>query len=219
MSVQGDEFSGIVLIGIFLLLLIFFCGYAVGRPRRSNDENQGEGAVRKLLTHYFPDDSYHLLNNITLPIGDGTTQIDHILLSRSGIFVIETKHYKGWIFANPSSPQWTQIIYKNRYPFPNPVRQNYKHIKAVQKILDFIPPKHIHSLVVFTGDAVFKTSRPKEVLLYQELVDHIEQFTAPFISQNRFQFCIGRLEFHRKRISGQTDVEHQAYLNEKYGDI
>ena len=37
-----------------------------------------------------------------LPADDGgTTQIDHILVSKYGIFVIETKNRKGWIFGGP----------------------------------------------------------------------------------------------------------------------
>ena len=39
---------------------------------------------------------YHRLNNITLPLSNGgSTQIDHVIVSVYGIFVIETKHYKG----------------------------------------------------------------------------------------------------------------------------
>jgi len=38
---------------------------------------------------------------LTLPDGEGsTTQIDHFLLSPYGLFVIETKNYKGWIFGS-----------------------------------------------------------------------------------------------------------------------
>ena len=40
------------------------------------------------------------MNHITLRLGTGTTQIDHILLSRFGVFVIETKDYTGWIFGS-----------------------------------------------------------------------------------------------------------------------
>jgi hypothetical protein len=73
-------------------------------------ENTGEGAIRELLTRQFPGEEFHLMNNLTLPCSDGTTQIDHVLLSRYGVFVIETKHYAGWIFANTDSAKWTQVI-------------------------------------------------------------------------------------------------------------
>jgi len=41
------------------------------------------------------------------PDGKGTTQIDHIVVSRYGIFVIETKNYRGWIFGSEKQRDWT----------------------------------------------------------------------------------------------------------------
>jgi hypothetical protein len=149
------------IVEVIALLVALAIGYGLGRFRRTAVENQGEAAVRRALTQNFTGTSYHLLNNITLPFDDGTTQIDHILVSKSGIFVVESKHYSGWIFANASWPTWTQVMFKQKYKFQNPLRQNYKHIRAIQQVLDFVPSGHIHSLVAFTGDAEFKTERPK----------------------------------------------------------
>jgi hypothetical protein len=42
---------------------------------------------------------YRSLNNVTLKTDNGTTQIDHVIVSRFGIFVIEAKNYQGWIFG------------------------------------------------------------------------------------------------------------------------
>ncbi|MGB5234491.1 MAG: nuclease-related domain-containing protein [Candidatus Macondimonas sp.] len=206
------------IVEVIALMVALAIGFGLGRFRRTAFENQGEAAVRRALTQNFTGTSYHLMNNITLPSGDGTTQIDHVLVSKSGIFVIESKHYSGWIFANASSPTWTQVTVKQKFKFQNPLRQNYKHIKVIQQVLDFVPSEHIHSLVAFTGDAEFKTERPTGVFDVMGLVRHIRQFTSEVLTENRLQFCVGRLECHRKLISGQTDVEHQAYLNRKYGD-
>ncbi len=206
------------IVEVAALLVALAVGFWLGRFRRTGFENEGEAAVRRALTQNFSGASYHLLDNITLPFDGGTTQIDHVLVSRSGIFVVESKHYSGWIFANPSSSTWTQVTFKKKYKFQNPLRQNYKHIKAIQEVLEFVPSEHIHSLVAFTGDAEFKTERPTGVFDVPGLVQHIRQFTGEVLTENRLQFCVGRLECHRKLISGRTDVEHQAYLNRKFGD-
>ena len=67
---------------------------------------EAQGALAHLL---FLDRSvYHTLNNVTLATANGTTQIDHVIVSRHGIFVIEAKNMKGWIFGNERDPQWTQ---------------------------------------------------------------------------------------------------------------
>lgn len=67
---------------------------------------------------------YIVLNNILLKIGETTTQIDHVVISKSGIFIIETKNYKGWIHGHENSNYWTQTIYKHKTKFRNPIKQN-----------------------------------------------------------------------------------------------
>ena len=173
--------------------------------------------MRRALTSRFDSSHYHLMNNITIPVEDGTTQVDHILVSRYGVFVIESKHYSGWIFANLGK-QWTQVLYKKKTKFQNPVRQNYKHVLAVAKILDFLSPEHIQSVVVFTGNAVFKTPRPCGVFNLTELDNHIASFETELLSENRMQFCVGRLECCRMALTKQTDLEHVAHLKRKFGD-
>jgi hypothetical protein len=197
---------------------IFFLGYLLGKWGAHPGENIGEAKARQVLTDSFKSPDHHLLSSITLPYEGGTTQIDHILVSTKGVFVIETKHYSGWIFAGEKSPYWTQVIYKFRNKFNNPIHQNYRHVKALRELLDFVPKEQIHSIVVFTGDAVFKNQIPNGVVYSSGLAEHINTFKEEVITQNRLQFIVGRLECTRYEISRQTDVEHKAYLNRKYGE-
>ena len=199
-------------------ILCLGLGFLAGRFRQQHVENRGEAAVRRALVARFPPPTYHLPNNVTLPVEDGTTQIDHVLVSRSGIFVLESKHYKGWLFAHATAAQWTQVLYKKHYKFQNPIHQNRKHVSAVAKLLDFLPNKSIHSVVVFTGDATFKTERPAGVVSLSELEAHIASFDTEVISENRMQFCVGRLECFRMALTKQTDVEHIENLRRKFGD-
>jgi len=202
-----------IIVAIFITAVVFgILGSILGRRRQRWFENVGESAVRRYLLRSFPNSEYHLMNNITLPIEDGTTQVDHILVSRYGIFVIETKHYTGWIFGDEKSKIWTQVIYNFKSKFQNPIRQNYKHILSISKILDFIPQDNIHSIVVFTGDARFKTKCPRGVVGIHDLSNYIRQFEEVVLSENRMQFCVGRIETIRKSISRKTDIEHQRYL-------
>ncbi|KTC69000.1 Nuclease-related domain protein [Legionella birminghamensis] len=217
------EVGCVVDVDIFIFLSVFFIGlvvgYAAGRNRKHNAENCGEARVRHRLTQYCQNKEAHVLSNITLRLEDGsTTQIDHILITPKGIFVIETKHYKGWIFAKENARSWSQSLYYDKFRFQNPLRQNYKHVKAIQKALDFIEPHHVHNIVVFSGKAVFKSAKPPNVFYIDELVPAIEQFTDGALSLNRVQFCVGRLEYMRLAITKKTDVEHQAHLSKRFGD-
>ena len=166
----------------------------------------------------FSAPDYHLMNNVTLRVEDGTTQVDHILVSKFGVFVIETKDYKGWIFANPKHTSWTQVIFRRKFKFQNPIYQNYKHVRAVQSLLDFLPAKTVVSVVVFTGEAEFKTPIPDGVFALNTLIEYLLSQKAELLSQNRIQFCVGRLETNRLVLTRQTDIEHIQSLQRKHGN-
>lgn len=124
-------------IKLYLLFAVALTiGYVFGRYharyRTSNFQNSGEALVSRAIESNFNTPDYHLLNHITLTLEDGTTQIDHILVSRFGVFVIETKNYSGWIFANAKQATWTQVLFHKKFKFQNPIFQNMRHVNAVK---------------------------------------------------------------------------------------
>lgn len=199
------------------LLIALVGGFAMGwshrRPPVKSFQNDGESRLSIAVRTCFNAPNYHLLNHVTLRLPDGmTTQVDHILVSRFGVFVIETKNYNGWIFANAQHANWTQVLFNKKSQFQNPIFQNFRHLKAVRALLDFLPADCIKSLVVFTGSAEFKTEIPPGVVRLKELVDHIREHSTEVMSQNRLQFCVGRIEATRLAITNETDVEHVQSL-------
>ena len=96
----------------------------------------GEFIVNLSTWIFLDKEQYHLIKNVTLPTENGSTQIDHIIVSKFGVFVVETKNMKGWIFGSPNQKTWTQKIYKHTSKFQNPLHQNYKHIKTLESLLD-----------------------------------------------------------------------------------
>jgi hypothetical protein len=88
-----------------------------------------------------------------------TTQIDHIVVSDFGIFCIETKSHSGWIFGHAKQQHWTQVIYRYKKKFYNPLRQNYAHIKAIEAIVSPKYPKvPIRGFIVFTSAEMLSIS-------------------------------------------------------------
>ena len=198
------------------LAISYVLGRYHARYRTSKFQNTGEALVSRALHSNFKAPDYHLLNHITLKLKDGTTQIDHILVSRFGVFVIETKDYSGWIFANAKHATWTQVLFHKKFKFQNPIFQNLRHIEAVKSALDFLPASCIKSLVVFTGEATFKTDIPPDVFTLSKLTEHLRSHTEEIMSLNRLQFCVGRLETTRLAISGETDLEHLKSLERRH---
>ena len=206
----------IIFLGIVIALLV---GYYFGFRRRKKLDNIGEAAVRKVLTEYCRISTAHLMNNITLEYGEGTTQIDHILFTQNGILVIETKHMKGWIFANEKNKTWTQVIYKWKNKFQNPLLQNKLHTNALNRALSFLPDENVIGITVFTGDAEFKTEIPDSVLHLSELISYVDQLRLGSVADNMLQYCIGKIEYDRFELTAETDIEHQRYLEKKFGEI
>jgi Nuclease-related domain len=204
-----------VFVAVFAALGI---GFAFGKYRTHTFQNRSEARLSRALKMRFVAPDYHLLNHVTLRLENGTTQIDHVLVSRFGIFVIETKDYKGWIFAGPRDRYWTQVLYRAKFRFQNPLRQNHRHVRAIQELLDFLPPDVVRPVVVFTGDAEFKTNIPEGVFTVAGFMAFVEGNTQEVMSVNRVQFCVGRLETTRLSITKATDVEHVEGLRRRYGN-
>jgi len=116
---------------------------------------------------------YHLIKNVTLPTEDGTTQIDHIIVSVYGVFVVETKNLRGWIFGSAKQKMWTQQIYKHRNSFQNPLHQNYKHTETLKSLLN-LDENQLQSIVVFIGDSTFKTAMPDNVTYGMGYIRYIQ---------------------------------------------
>ena len=212
---------------------LFFCfilgGIFFGKKTNNNFEkktkkkqqskgNIGEELVSKKLNSYLINEQVMgiVVNNVTLSVDGGTTQIDHILICTKGVFVIETKHYSGLIYGNAKDKKWLQVLFKKRSQFQNPIHQNYKHIKAIQALFDFVPVEQIKSLVVFTGNGEFKTSRPKDVILLDGMRDWMNQHEDHIVTLNEIQFCYGRLEFSRLPDNEQTDKLHLQNLSRQH---
>ena len=140
----------IYLAGFFLL--VFF----LGRNATKIKGKLGEKYISRCLRN-LDADKYILLSDLLLETENGnTSQIDQLVISVYGIFVIETKNYKGWIFGNEKSDIWTQVIYERKNQFRNPVKQNWSHIYALKAILtDYSDLRYI-PVIVFTGSAVLK---------------------------------------------------------------
>ncbi|MEM1411248.1 MAG: NERD domain-containing protein [Pseudomonadota bacterium] len=178
----------------------------------------GERRTRKALGRGLDPDNYRILHDVTLPGRTGTTQIDHVVLSPFGIFVLETKHLFGWVFAQAGARTWTQTLGKaKRTIFQNPLRQNYAHVKALEAVTGlnssaFIP------LVVMTGQATFKTGMPRGVVEVVDLVDEIHREVRIRLTPEQLDAAQAAIETARLKPGRETDRAHRANLRRRFGE-
>ena len=113
------------------------------------------GEVRQeIRLHRLDREKYKVINNILIPSKNKTSQIDHLVISNYGIFVIENKNFSGSIYGSERDKSWTQVMAKSKNVFYNPILQNYGHIKALEEIIGY--NKGIYSIVVFSNKAILK---------------------------------------------------------------
>lgn len=98
-----------------------------------------------------------ILTNVYLPTKYGTTEIDLIFLHETGVYVIESKNYSGWIFGNAKDKQWTQSLPGgHKFRFFNPIMQNHNHIQVLQSFLPLVKKEEIFSYIVFSDRCTLK---------------------------------------------------------------
>ncbi|SFU18016.1 nuclease-related domain-containing protein [Pseudomonas marincola] len=174
----------------------------------------GELLVR-LFAHWQLDkQTYRRLHNVTLNTPDGTTQIDHVFISPYGIFVLETKNMSGWIFGSEKQAQWMQQIFKRRFKFQNPLRQNYKHLKALETTLG-VNFAHLHSVVSFVGGSTFKTPMPANVTQGIGFIRYIKSFQQPVFSEDEVSVMLHALQTGRRAPTLATQREHVQNLKRR----
>ena len=142
--------------------------------------------IIKIHLKRLNNEEYKVLNDITVQLEDGTTaQIDHVVVSKYGVFVIETKNYKGWIVGNENAYYWKQVIYKRKEKLYNPLMQNDVHIKRLEEVLKHIKDIKFVSIVAFTLRADIKVKTDKNLIYSLKLTKTIKKYTEEVMNQEK----------------------------------
>ncbi|CAM3413802.1 hypothetical protein GCM10016272_01300 [Psychrobacter glaciei] len=178
----------------------------------------GETVINVAMWLKLEKSIYHRLNGITLPRANGgSTQIDHIIVSVYGIFVIETKNYKGWIYGSESQRQWTQAFPNgSKYKFQNPLLQNYLHIKTLADLLG-LELSYFHSMIAFIGECELKTrDELPENVLTSGMASYVKKKQDEILTEDEVKSIVEQINSNRFSKSWRTNREHKAYLKDKH---
>ena len=176
---------------------------------------EGERIVSELLSTLSGD--YSVYNDIMLRGATGTVQIDHIVVSVFGIFVIETKNYKGALFGRDGERTWRKIFRGAEKTFYNPVMQNRSHVSALKLASKIRSDQVFVPVVAFSDDADIsgidakfldlKSAGPV-VLNFSDLLKKISLHQKRMISETQSALFCACLE--RSRIDSEKFAERHA---------
>lgn len=178
--------------------------------------NAGEATVNRCLKK-FRGKGFARSKDVMIPVRDKTSQIDNILVSRYGIFVIETKNYSGRIVGSEQDANWKQI-YSGRNQksrsFYNPIWQNKGHIRALKNLLNqSFPDLKYHNIVAFSDDC--KPPRIPGVVTFRQLRKTLKQEMKgePILSEQDVAAIQGIIE--KYNITDRSKrAEHVAYAKD-----
>lgn len=177
---RGRGLSSLIKLVVFLVKRI---------SGNSGAGRRGERTIKWKLG-WLPNE-YFVINDLMLNRGNGyTSQIDHVVVSRYGIFVIETKNISGYIYGSEHSQTWKRvwkawyygIERSNELVFDNPVRQNEAHIRALSSKLGNIAIKYI-PIIAFSTKAELRVSATHTHVIYSSQVRKlIRSYSEPVMS-------------------------------------
>ncbi len=141
-------------LGVILVVIGILClPKAIKKAKLNKQGRVGEAQVASILQNFAMTRGFKVINDISIPLYDGCTQIDHILIGEFGLLVIETKSHKGDLYAEPRAKEWVHIVGGKKERIYNPLLQNKTHVDALRHQLQ----KHeiykvpIESFVVFSA--------------------------------------------------------------------
>ena len=169
----------------------------------SRAERIGEYGERRVSSFMedLPKKDYWVFNDLLIRNGNYTTQIDHIIISRYGVFVIETKNVHGKVYGNEKSEFWKQYLpdwgykrhgFTQEHQLRNPVWQNAGHIKSLRKLV-FDNDIPIYGIVVFPYETELHVNSEQPIIKMMEVVPFIKGYQDKVLSSEQ-------MGFYRKRL-------------------
>jgi hypothetical protein len=175
---------------VFLIIALGVAAYFMFAEGKTKGKAGEQYTARTLRL----SSQYKVINNLLLKAGKWTTEIDHVIVSNFGIFVIESKNLYGKITGSDNDEQWTQIPSRRiKNKFYNPVKQNLGHIRALRNALYDFPNANFISIVVFSPRADLRVKSSSHVLYTHQLNDTIKSYKKIYLLDEQVERIYKRL--------------------------
>jgi hypothetical protein len=117
---------------------------------------------RKALLARLERVGYQAAHQVLVPDGmGGFIHIDHLLLTRRGVLLLDTRRVAGLIFGGDQMSDWT-VMGRRRYTFDNPQPALYDRIAAVKALVGDVP---VEGRLLFSNLGKFTKGKPKYVMM------------------------------------------------------
>ncbi len=140
-----------------------------------------------------------------------SSQIDHILITLGGVFIIETKNMVGTVYGDKDAEQWKCIKYQNGNIYEkiigNPIIQNQGHINHLRDMFASIPPKMISMVIFIHTDISYIDSN--QVYNLPDAIRYIEEMT---INSKRSREYVERINDQIRDIQSKYSISIERHI-------
>lgn len=152
----------------------------------------GEFKVKRVLNRL--DEDYVVLKNITIDTDYGSNQIDFIVVSLYGIFVVEVKNYTGTVVERTGA-YWDKYDRAGKkYSVYSPLNQNNSHINVIKYNLGgYRDLKYYKSVIVYNKGVTLKNRIYSNVIFIKDLKKYIESFEEELLDQHDIKKIVEKL--------------------------
>ncbi|OHU94498.1 hypothetical protein BIW53_15625 [Pseudoalteromonas byunsanensis] len=144
-------------------------------------------------------DNYFAFGKVCLGTHNHRLDVDELLVSKFGVFVIQYQSQAGSIWVDSHSEYWTQSIDDERHYFENPFEALNKKIAVLREFLDI--NTHIYGCVVFPKDVYFRTPMPNEVCTYSDAPGLIKAYNQVCFDDEQIEQIKIQIELYQQDSS------------------
>ncbi len=194
-----------------LLPLIWILPLAVAVVYIGSPLFLGTRAARRagyLLKASLDNRRYTRLSDLNLSIAGRVVHFDHIVLSQTGIFVIDALHWPGSVSGNKVQAQWKRKHWGRSYRPENPVHENFLRVQALQRSLN-LPVSSFHPMVVISAAINVKTDAGSVVGDLNNLGKRIQSQSRQLLSQEQTSQAI--LDIQQMRVQPGLLGQHSRW--------
>ena len=197
--------SGVMIAFGVPVFILAYRKYVKEQKAKVCQGSNGERFIAKLLQE-LPE-GYRCLHDLLLEYEGHTVQIDHVVISEYGVFVIETKNFRGMIYGSGENKRWIQVNKGKKRRFYSPTIQNNRHRIVLSKI-GKLPLAKVIPLTVFVGKCELHLKDVSRVVQSNDLIPYINSITEKILSLSDVERIYKRLE--SKNITSESARRHHV---------
>lgn len=162
----------------------------LGSPRHSG--RLAHRRVRRLLAQSLDPRRFAQFHALVLPTGGGAEELDHVIVSRHGVYVVVSEHRPGRLRGGESQEYWKQDRLGRRRRWPNPLYRAKLQMETLQRLLEF-PRNRFRLIVAIEGQDKPPRELPSQVMRVEELVPYLQSQSGQLLSPEQANMAVKRI--------------------------